>query len=79
MSVTLKEETAKDLIIFRVNNIGQNISLILNKWGYDNAEALLKSAKNGTLKDAEMDAITLRQLVADYSKYKKLLDSIKRE
>ena len=79
MSVTLKKETAEDLIRYRMNNIGQNIHLILNKWNFNNAEGFLKSAKSGKLENAEMDAITLRQLVADHSKYNRLLNSIKKE
>ena len=77
MSVSIEKETAKELITFKLQHIQEEIQSILNKWEEDNTDDFISKAKSGTLENAEMDAISVRQLVADYKRLKDLLESIK--
>jgi len=76
MSVSLKKETAKELISFKLHHIQEEIQKILKKWNEDNTDDFISKAKKRILENAEMDAISIRQLVADYKRFKKLLESI---
>ncbi len=76
MTITLENEVAEDLIKFKLQYIQETITSILNKWNEENVEDFIKKAKTGELADAEMDAITIRQLVADLDRLQKLLDNI---
>jgi 6-phosphogluconate dehydrogenase len=76
MSVSLEKETAKELISFKLHHIQEEIQKILKKWNEDNTDDFISKAKKGILENAEMDAISIRQLVADYKRLKKLLESI---
>ncbi len=77
MSVSIEKETAKELITFKLKHIQEKIQSILNKWEEDNTDDFISKAKSGTLENAEMDAISVRQLVGDYRRLKDLLESIK--
>jgi hypothetical protein len=79
MTVELNQDTAKELISFKLTHLSKLIDEILAKWDQDNTEDFIKRTKSGELEDAEMDAISLRQLDADYHRLKQLLFSIKRE
>ncbi|TXT59551.1 MAG: hypothetical protein BAJALOKI3v1_1050001 [Promethearchaeota archaeon] len=77
MSVSIEKETAKELITFKLSHIQKEIHSILNKWEENNSDDFISKAKSGALENAEMDAISVRQLVADYKRLKDLLESIK--
>jgi hypothetical protein len=77
MSVSIEKETAKELITFKLQHIQEEIQAILDKWDEDNTDDFISKAKSDTLENAEMDAISVRQLVADYKRLKDLLESIK--
>ena len=76
MNVSIERETVKELITFKLQHIQDLIRSILDKWGEDNSDDFISKAKSVELENAEMDAITMRQLIADYNKLKELLDSI---
>lgn len=79
MSVSIEKETAKELISFKIHHIQEEIQNILNRWDEDNTDDFISKAKKGILENAEMDAISIRQLLADYGRLKDLLESIKSE
>ena len=68
MDVSLERETAKELISFKLNHIQESIHSILDKWGEDNTDDFITKAKSGILNNAEMDAISIRQLIIDYKR-----------
>ncbi len=77
MTITLENEVAEDLIKFKLKSIQNTLSKILKDWNQDNAEDFIEKARVGELPEAEMDAITVRQLIADIEKLESLLKSIK--
>ena len=76
MDVSIERETVKELINFKLQHIQELIRSILNKWGEDNSDDFIFKAKTGELENAEMDAITIRQLVADCDKLIELLNEV---
>ena len=76
MDISIERETAQELISFKLHHIQELIHSILDKWKEDNTDDFISKAKSGILNNAEMDAISMRQLVVDYQKLKELLDSI---
>ncbi len=77
MTIPLENEIAEDLIKFKLNSIQNTLAKILSDWNQDNAEDFLEKARSGELPEAEMDAITVRQLLKDIDKLETLLRSIK--
>ena len=76
MKVELDKDVAEDLISYKLRSIQKQITNILKRWNESDSSAFLVKAKNGTYSEAEMDAITMRQLIADYHKLRELLDSV---
>ena len=76
MNVSIERETVKELITFKLQHLQDLIRSILDKWSEDNTDDFISKAKSGDLENAEMDAITIRQLLADYDKLKKLFQSV---
>jgi len=76
MDVSIEQETAKELISFKLHHIQDLIHTILDKWNENNTDDFISKARSGLLENAEMDAISIRQLVVDYKKLKNLFDSI---
>lgn len=79
MTITLENEIAEDLIKFKLQHIQETITVILNKWKEENIEDFIKKARSGSLPEAEMDAITIRQLAKDVEKLTTLLKSVRKE
>jgi hypothetical protein len=77
MTITLDNKIAEDLIKFKLRSVQNTLSKILTDWNQDNAEDFIEKARTGELPDAEMDAITVRQLISDLEKLESLLKSIK--
>ena len=77
MTITLENEIAEDLIKFKLQSVQETLSKILTNWNQDNAEDFIEKARSGELPEAEMDAITVRQLISDLEKFELLLKSIK--
>ena len=79
MTITLENEVVEDLIKFKLQHIQETIRSILNKWNENNIEDFIQKARAGELTDAEMDAITIRQLAKDVEKLTTLLKSVRQE
>ncbi len=76
MSIKIERETLEELITFKLQHLQNLMRSILDKWKEENSEDFISKAKNGELKDAEMDAISMRQLLADYDRLKNIYDSV---
>lgn len=61
-SVTITRELFEDLIDTKLKYLIQRINEILSKWHYTSIDQFLRDAANGTLEEAESDAISLRNL-----------------
>ena len=60
--VSVDEELLMNLLDFKLNNLKEEINRILSKWNYMSSAEFLKHAKDGTLSEAEMDAIAMKNL-----------------
>ena len=76
--ISVDKHTLEDLIDTKLRVITESIDEILKKWNYDSIDKFLTDARNGTLEEAEMDAISLKQLNADYQRLQNLLNSIEK-
>jgi len=76
MSIKIERKTLEELIIFKLQHVQNLMRSILEKWKEENSEDFISKAKSGDLKDAELDAITMRQLLADYDRLKGIYDSV---
>ena len=73
MSITLDSETARDLIETKLRVLTEKIEKILKKWNINSIDEFIKSAKTGTLSEAENDAIDLQNLRDKRNEIEKLL------
>jgi hypothetical protein len=62
---SIDQELLDELIDFKLRHLLLDINDIIDKWGYADATKFINDARNGVLQEAEMDAISLRQLVHD--------------
>ena len=76
-SISMDKELLENLVDFKLRHVLSNIDKILETWNYESADEFLKHAKEGTLKEAEMDAIALRQLLLQREKLENLKASWK--
>ena len=60
--VSVDEELLMSLLDFKLNHLKEEIDRILSKWNYISSTEFLKHAKDGTLPEAEMDAIEMKNL-----------------
>ncbi len=74
--ISVDKEVLMNLLDYKLNHLKEEIDRILNKWNYTSSPEFLKHAKDGTLSEAEMDAIAMRQLIPDYNKLRELLNSV---
>lgn len=77
MTITLDNKIAEDLIKFKLRSGQDTLSKILNTWNQDTAEDFIEKARTGELHEAEMDAFTVKQLIADIEKLESVLKTIK--
>ena len=52
----------EELVDFKLRSLKEEIERILSKWKYDSSTEFLQHAKDGTLSEAEEDAIILKNL-----------------
>ena len=76
MTVQLEKDTAMNLITYKKNSIYKMIEEILNRWKEVSIDQFLHNAKIGVHKNAENDAIDLKQLLVEEKKLNDLLASI---
>ncbi len=74
--VSVDEELLRNLLDFKLSRLKEEIDQMLSKWNYISSTEFLKHAKDGTLSEAEMDAISMRQLLADCDRLKNIYDSV---
>lgn len=60
--VSVDKELLMNLLDFKLYHLKDEIDRILRKWNYTSSTEFLKHAKDGTLLEAEMDAIELINL-----------------
>ena len=60
--VSVDKELLMSLLDFKLNHLKEEIDRILSKWNYMSSTEFLKHAKDGTLSEAEMDAIEMKNL-----------------
>ena len=76
MTINLENQIAEDLIKFKLQWVKDTLNKILTNWNIANAEDFIENARSGKLTDAEMDAITVRQLLSDLKELESLLMTI---
>ncbi|MHA2271115.1 MAG: hypothetical protein ACXACI_04575 [Candidatus Hodarchaeales archaeon] len=62
-TVTMDKALAEELVDLKLSFLQNEIQRILSKWNYQSADDFLEHARNGTLEEAEDDAITLKHLL----------------
>ena len=70
--VSVKKEVLEDLIAFKMRYLNGEIKNILDKWKYSSSAKFLADARNGTITEAEGDAVSLRQLLKQLDELKAL-------
>jgi len=68
--VSVKKEVFEDLVAFKMRYLNAEIKNILNKWKYSSSTKFLADARDGTVVEAEGDAVTLRQLLKQLDELK---------
>ena len=63
-TIPVKKELLEELVDLKLKFLIDEIEKILQKWRYENPSVFLDDAKNGTLEEAEEDAITLKHLLS---------------
>ena len=76
MTVSLEKDIAIDLLEFKLRHIRELLEEILKTWKENDAERFLVKTRSGELEEAEMDAISVEQLLIDIDKYQKLLENV---
>jgi hypothetical protein len=60
--VKIDKENLVQLVDFKLDRLRKEIEKILEKWNYLSSNKFLDEARNGTLSEAEEDAIILKNL-----------------
>ncbi len=63
--IDVEKELLEELLDYKLRYLRKEIEKILKKWNYKDPELFLKHARDGTIEEAEPDAITLRQLLKE--------------
>jgi len=74
--VKLDKSLAEDLITCKMRLLQQYINEILNRWNETSSKEFLEKARTGVHENAEDDAVELRQLLSDYTKYHEILNNL---
>jgi hypothetical protein len=62
-TVRVEKELAEELVDLKLKFLYEEVDKILKKWEYEDATKFLNDARNGTISEAEDDAITLHHLL----------------
>jgi len=62
-SIPVEKELLEELIDFKLSFLYEEIDKILNRWKYEETSKFLHDARDGTIENAEDDAITLRHFL----------------
>ena len=63
--IQVEEKILEELLDYKLKFLHKEIDKILTKWSYTNPDLFLQHARDGTIEEAEPDAITLRQLLKE--------------
>ena len=74
--VKLDKAVAEDLITSKMRILQEYINSILKRWNETSTKDFLEKARTGEYENAEEDAVELRQLLLDYSKFQELLNNL---
>ena len=61
-TITINADLAEELLETNLRLLDQEISEILKKWGVETIDELIDGAKNGSLEEAEDNAIEVQNL-----------------
>ena len=64
-TIPVEKELLEELLDYKLKFLNKEIDKILTKWSYTNSNLFLQHAKDGTIEEAELDAITLKQLLKE--------------
>jgi len=74
--ISIEKEILENLVSFKLKRIQTIIQEILDRWNEHSTTLFIEKARNGTYKNAENDAIELRQLLLEEKKLNELLKKI---
>jgi len=63
--IPIEKDILEELLDYKLKFLHNEINKILSKWNYDNPDLFLQHAKDGTIEEGELDAITLKQLLKE--------------
>jgi hypothetical protein len=61
--ISVEKAVLEDLVNHKLRSVIEDMDLILKTWKSPNADQFLEDARNGTLRNAEDDAVVLRNLL----------------
>ncbi len=61
--VSVDKALAEELVDLKLQQLAQEITNILTKWNYKSIDKFLKDAEDEALAEAEMDAISMTNLI----------------
>lgn len=76
-TVELPRDDAVKLLTDKLRDLDNRIENILQRWNQPSTEIFLERARTGALDNAEMDAITLTNLLVERNHFDDFLTSIK--
>jgi len=74
--VKLDKALAEDLIASKLRILKQYIDETLTRYNESSSKEFLEKTRNGIYKNAEDDAVELRQLLGDYTKLQEILNNL---
>ena len=74
--VKLDKALAEDLITSKLRILKQHIDKILTRYNESSSKEFLEKTRTGVYKNAEDDAIELRQLLLEYKKLQEILNNL---
>lgn len=77
--VSVEKSILEDLVNSKLKVLYDEIKEILDKWNYDDIDAFLQAARDGTIEDAEDDAVCMRNLVDKREMFFRLRDQWNQE
>jgi len=70
--IQVEQKIFEDLIDYKLNAITEQIDSILKNWHYNSSDKFLQDSRDGTLQEADMDAISLKQLLLERDRLNEL-------
>jgi hypothetical protein len=74
--VKLDKTVAEDLLTSKLRILKQCINEILARWDESSTTNFLEKARSGIYKEAEDNAVELRQLLLNYTKFQEILNNL---